>query len=452
MTSQLVGSDFTSAAQLPNYVNGRLLTAGDLATSQATLCARDMRIGQAAGHGIVTGLRVTSTATDTLTVAAGLGVTPSGAAISIAASVTLPLPSASSATSPAAGASFSCCTPAPPAGGGSALTAGCYLLTALPACQLTGQAPLAAPPDSMTPAGCAAQWQAQGTQFKAITLPLGETVLGINVTDYNRRNLLAQWCFGSPQLASLGANLLTFAPGYGGFDGLGPADLTADDLPLAVFYWDGAQVGFVDNWSARRRVTAPDPVSVLVAGVMPPWSAVVSDRRTADGQARLLQFQEQAAEVVVSGAAGNTTAATTFPLLPPVGFLRIDPMCLGEMFNSRPPRVDRPEKSLKSLSAALAAQPPGPAFCPPSFFGTAAQFGWFIDWDVADSLLRQSWENMPVATTPPPAEGDPPPLTYYIVIQNFETALKDATVDWYVVFVKNYTWDDLSWPPVAPAG
>src|SRR6266540_1906833 len=313
MTSQLVGSDFTGAAQLPNYVNGRLLTAEDLAISQATLRARDRRLGRAAGHGIVDGLWVTSTAT-TLTVASGLGVAPSGDAVSVGASVTLPLTFTAPASGSSVGGTFASCTPAT-ATGGAAIAAGCYLLTALPACQLTGQAPLASTPGSTAPAGCAAQWQIEGVQFKAIGLPLGSSVLGVPVTDANRRNLLAHWCFGSAALATLGADPFGFTAGYGGLDKLDPADLSSADLPLAVFYWNGQAIGFVDNWSVRRRITAPDPVTAS-------WSGVVSDRRIADGQARLLQFQDQAAELVASGAAGRFPARR--PPAPQQGVRRHD--------------------------------------------------------------------------------------------------------------------------------
>ena len=58
MASQLVGSSFADGALLPNYVNGRLLAAEDLATGQSTLLRRDAWIGQAAGAGIVNGLWV----------------------------------------------------------------------------------------------------------------------------------------------------------------------------------------------------------------------------------------------------------------------------------------------------------------------------------------------------------------------------------------------------------
>jgi len=480
MASQLVGSDFTGAARLPNYVNGRLLTAEDLATSQATLQAGDGLIGQAAGHGVVTGLWVTSTAT-TLTVAPGLGIAPSGAAISVGASVTLPLTFPAPTIGATASGSFSCCTPTPPTGG-SAIGTGCYLLTALPAAQLTGQAPLASPADSTMPSGCTAQWQVQGTQFKAITLQLPQSVLGIPVTDDNRRNLLAHWCFGTPQLANLGEDLFGFAVGYAGFDTLDPADLSADDLPLAVFYWNGNAVGFVDNWSARRRLTAPDPIPAAA-----PWAAVVSDRRTADGQARFLQFQDQAAEMVDSGTANSAVAATTLPLLPPVGFLPVSDRQVSDILTQlrnladpsrvagqqgggqqRPDIASEPQRlfaadpqamlqGLAALSgepldvtiAALAAKPPKPGFYPPLFFGSAIRFGGMLDWEIADLLLWQSWQNMPAATTPQPVEGDSVPWSIYVVKQNYLAGL-EGSATFYGVFVKNYSWLQGTQPPVIP--
>ncbi len=430
MTSQLVGTDFTGGSQLPNYVNGRLLTAEDLATSQATLRTRDRRIGQAAGHGVVDGLWVTAAATS-LTVAPGLAVAPSGDAVTVGASITLPLTFAAAAST-ATGASFSCCTPASP-GGTAAISTGPYLLTAQPTCQLSGSAPMAAPPDSTSSAGCAAQWQVEGVQFKAIPLPMGDTVLDVPVTADNRRTLLAHWCLGTEQLALLGADPFSFAPGYGGFDTLDPADLTPSDAPLAVFYWNGQAVDFVDNWSARRSITAPDPVTA-------PWSGVVADRRRADGQARFLQFQDQAAEIVAAGAAANTSAATTFPLLPPVGFLPIGTQLVTEVLGAlrgsilklteleRQRREQDPAEGapagrfdlgdadmfsvtpggvrfnfvraltveqLDYISSALGVKSTQPAFDLSTFFGGSATCGGILDWDVADFALRQSWEAAP---------------------------------------------------------
>ena len=326
MSSQLVGSSFANGALLPNYVNGRLLAAEDLATGQSTLLRRDTWTGRATGPGIVNGLTVTAAAT-TLTVAAGLGITPSGEPVSVPAAVTLPL-SIAGTPAASAGGSFATCTTAP-SGAQAAVGTGAYLLTALPACQFQGQAPMAVPPGSDTPVACTAQWQAEGVQFKAILLPValtpGNQVDGIDVTDGsgenksdNRRNLLAHWCFGTAQLAGLGVDPFSFNPAYRGLDQLAATDLTPCDLPLCVFYWDAGTITFIDTWSARRRTTRPD-----VSGT--PWSAAVADQRSADGEARFLQFQDQISDLVTAGVSRRTVASAVFGLLPPVGFLPIAP-------------------------------------------------------------------------------------------------------------------------------
>lgn len=473
MTSQLVGSDFTGATQLPNYVNGRLLTAEDLATSQATLQARDNMTGQAAGHGVITGLWVTYGGAK-LTVAPGLGIAPSGAAVSVGASVTLSLTVTAPAAGQTAGASFSCCTQATVAAGTPTIATGCYLLTALPGAQLSGQAPLASPPDSTMPVGCTAQWQIQGTQFKAIALQLPGSILDSSFTVTNRRNLLAHWCFGSQQLANLGADLLDFPIDYSGLDTIDPSDLTPDDVPLAVFYWDGKQVGFVDNWSARRRVIAPDPVGVTIPGqTTASWSAVVSDRRTADGQARFLQFQDQAEELVVSGAAATVTAADTFPLLPPVGFLPIGTQQIVEIMQRLLAHAEQKNPAeraagaeagseavlarlspggLDAIAAAAAAQGPQPGFDPYTFFADkAAGNPGVVDWEVADLALRQSWENQPAQVADQLLPAHPPVFSYYLVLQNYVAWLTgNPGPNLCLMFIKNYTWLDGNPLPIVP--
>ena len=164
VASQIVGSSFANAAQLPNYVNGRLLAAEDLATGQATLCQRDRWDGQAAGTGVVSGLWVTNTTANTLTVATGFGITPSGEPVSVPTQVNLALSIAAAAT-PATGVRFTnCCTTA--GGAQSGVTSGAYLLTALPACQLQGQAALASQPGSNTPPAAPPSGRSRGCSSK----------------------------------------------------------------------------------------------------------------------------------------------------------------------------------------------------------------------------------------------------------------------------------------------
>jgi hypothetical protein len=464
MTSQLVGSDFTSAAQLPNFVNGRVLTAADLSTSQQTLRARDTQIGRAAGSGVVQGLWVTGTAT-TLTVATGVGIARSGEPVTVGTSVTLPLTLTQSAAA-VSRATFSCCTPGSPSS--TSIAVGCYLLTALPACQLQGQSPVAVAPGTTTAPGCAAAWVLEGVSFKAIPLSLGADVDAVTVDDDNRRNLLAHWCLGSAQLASLAVDPFTFDAAYSGLDTLDPADLTPDDVPLAVFYWDGQSVAFVDNWSARRRLTAPDPVGS-------PWSALTGDRRLADGHARFLQFQDQAAELVSAGTASVTVATDAFPLLPPVGFLQASVQSQYEMVkrlrgaatkDARATFSTNHQDVLRSLAAGnglvlerlsrrFEQATPQLGFDPWGFFGDAGAFGGYLDWDIVDFALRQSWTQSPAPATNSVTDenGDVvPSILFFGVAQNLAARIAailgdsgslssgSAAPEYYVVFVKCGTW------------
>jgi hypothetical protein len=402
VSSQLVGSSFANGAQLPNYVNGRLLAAEDLATGQSTLLRRDTMIGQSTGPGIVAGLWVTATGT-TLAVAAGTGITPAGEPVSLPASVTLPL-SVAGAPAASAGGGFTSCATAP-SGSQAALTAGAYVLTAMPACQPQGQAPMAIPPGSDTPVACTAQWQVEGIQFKAIPLQLGTDVDGISVNQGNRRNLLAHWCFGTAQLASLGADPFNFNPAYRGLDQLASTDLTSCDLPLCVFYWDAGAISFIDNWSVRRRTTRPD---VSAAN----WSAAVADQRSADGEARFLQFQDQILDLVSAGVSRTTVSSNVFGILPPVGFLPIaidttieDIALLGRMLTDAKDAEGRPMAGLsiqilERVLEMLHQLGPQSGFVPGTFFqGQVFARGGLITWDTAYFALRQSYFLEPITTT-----------------------------------------------------
>ncbi|WP_405868137.1 hypothetical protein OG407_49750 [Streptomyces sp. NBC_01515] len=429
MTSQTIGSDFTGGALLPNYVNGRLLTAEDLATGQASLLARDTRIGQAVGSGIVNGLWVTAAAT-TLTIAAGVGISPSGQAVVAPRTLTLPL-NLTAANGTVNSATFSRCSGST-SGGTTTVAAGVYLLTARPVQQAQGQSPLAAPPDSAMSPGCAARWTAEGVEIRAITLPALTTVGGIAATDQNLRNLTAHWCYGTDQLADLAIHPFDFDPAYSGFDRLSPADLTDLDVPLAVFRWTGQGVVDLDNWSARRRITTPDPVPS-------PWSAAVADRRDADGQARFLQFQDQIAQIAASGLAGFTQAPPIFGLLPPVGFLP------AEFIDSTIVSTAAPAAGTPGVATPASAATDS-VFNPWEFFDGLAWEGGTISWADADYALRQSWQLPPVPTVFE-SEG-PRPLTFYWIRENRDASARPVTV----VFMTDIPWAGGSRSTSASAG
>jgi hypothetical protein len=449
VTSQLVGSDYTDGAQLPNYVNGRLLVAEDLATGQATLRTRDQWIGQAAGAGIVRGLWVTGSGT-TLTVDPGLAISAAGEPVVVPHSVTLEL-AAAAQTRQTGGASFQCCDS--PGHRPAGTEPGSVMLVARSACQLQGQAPLAPPPSTTVSPGCTAQWLVEGVEFRTIPLPVADSVAGQQVTAGNRRNLAAHWCFGTEQLATLGRNPFAFDPAYRGIDLLDPTDLTPYDVPLAVLTWTGRTVGDLDNWSARRRVTAPDPTPGH-------WSVEVADGREADGQARWLQFQDQLEGLI---SAGQTTgyAADHFAFLPPVGFLPLSSagvrLFAGDVLarlatvatSAVPAATATPTIAARLAEIDVTADPvqvapPTPVqmqtlqlqnyftdllsnatlvaargFTAASFFGATMRSGGIIGWDLADLALRESWRAAPVAMpTDPASAGKAPLFTCYTVLEN----------------------------------
>lgn len=432
MTSQTVGSTFTGADLLPNYVNGRLLTAQDLATGQSTLLARDARLGRAAGAGVVDGLWTGSTAI-TLTVAPGLGVARSGQPVVLPNPITLALTPLTGSTA-AVPVGFGCACGCGSTTTTSGLATGTYLLTARPAQRTEGQASVVPPPDTTVSTGCAARWTAEGVEFRAITLPIPATVAGATVTDGNRRNLTAHWCYGTEQLTKLPIFPFTFNPAYSGFDQLAATDLTDADLPLAVFRWDGQSVADLDNWAARRRITTPDPVP-------DGWAGVTADRRDADGQARFRQFQDQVAQIDAGTQAGRMVAADAFGLLPPVGFLPVFYNSESTLTKSVAPQPDR-VRAMSATQDGLVS-----LFDPWLFFSGVASFGGTVPWAVADFALRQSWQEFPVSTVQV-YEGDTA-LTWYWVTENWNAT--DSSIPLYAFFTVDMPWQGDNLPMVVKA-
>ena len=495
MATFTLGTDFTSAPRQPSYVNGRLLLAADLSSDQATLLTRGRWIGEASGSGVVRGLTVTSSAT-TISVAPGLGLNRAGGPIWLASDATLPLAIPLAESSPTDPAKFRCCDPGSSDETRNVVDAGIYVLTVRPAAKTEGSTATAPSPAAATSGGCVAAWSLAGVEFRVTLLPVGTSVSGIELTEANRRNLIAGWCYGVDPLADLPADPFGYDQAYG-LDLL--TDLTDDDLPLATFSWSGQSVTDLDNWSARRRITEPEPDS---GG----WAVLTAARRTADGRARFHQFQDQTAELVASQRADQVAAWETCPLLPPVGFLPVDVGDLkamierlesardaqDEVLEERRTLRETAERDLEVLAAAAAAAS-GPGFNLRIFFGRLARLGGVIDWEIAEFLLRESWYRPPVAVTEPDFIPDNPrvlaaddvldngdddgrstrpafgrAITYYFVWENVLALSKLAgkrrsrtfrraqplasRSNLYVVFVANYLWLGQSRPPFVSIG
>lgn len=316
MSAQLLEATFVDGLRMPRYSNGRLLSAEDLQADQAATLTRLSRLGQAVGHGVVEGLMATQVGNTSVQVTAGLGLNRAGQLVRLPGTVTLNLAPTGGAAPVAPDASLFADCAFVSTNGGSPLADGAYLLTITPVARPEGQAPLKSASGSGLPAGCAARWEVEGAQFKAIKLA-AFGVGGSGATDKNRQNRLAHWCFGSEHLRRLPPDPFRFGDDYGGLATVPTADLTDCDLPLAVFYWQGAKVAFVDPWAVRRRLIRPLPATE--------WRGLLADRRVADAEARFLQFQDQVSRLLAAGGVAALKAADHFRYLPPVGYLPIRP-------------------------------------------------------------------------------------------------------------------------------
>ncbi len=414
---QLLGSSFDQGLRAPHYVNGRLLAAEDLKADRDATLARLAWLGRAAGPGVIDGLLVSTapSSATSLQVTAGLGLNRNGDPIRLASPVTLPLASIAPGAAPQDDAGrFARCDFS--AGNSStSIPSGAYLLTALPASQLDGLAPLQASAGSTSPASCTGKWEVEGLQFKAIPL-VGFPTSG--VTGDNRRNLLAHWCFGSEALRKLAVDPFSFDDRYGGLDQLG-SDLTGCDLPLAVFFWTGSALDFVDGWSARRRLTRPSALDA--------WSGLLSDKRVAEAQARFLQFQQQAGELVESGRAAKAVGSLVFPFLPPAGLL---PITTSALF-ARVRQAGSGERQIAILLAKKRSLSKG--FDLEVFFeGFPDRIG-VLDHDSVDFLVNQSWHDEAIRL-----ERDKPNaslVNLYLVKEN----LLDHHAQPYVLFTKRFS-------------
>ena len=92
---------------------------------------------------------------------------------------------------------------------------------------------------------------------------------------------------------------------YGALDELRRQTLLDDcDVPLALLCWTQSGIKCVDMWAVRRR-SARQPVG-------DPWSLLVDERRFAEAEAMLLQFQRQIEEMLTEPGLKNVTAVSRF--------------------------------------------------------------------------------------------------------------------------------------------
>jgi hypothetical protein len=300
-----------------NFFNGRLLTARDLTREQTANRNVDKRLGQAIGDGIAYGFEVSRSSSSTndtpvITVKAGLAINHLGQTLQLNDNIDISLvpqpDTVSNVSQP-----FNECVPLQT--GTYTAGAGVYLLTLAPARAAEGLAPVAGL--DLGIASCNTDTIVSALQFRLIKL--NPPLTDVELADENHlRNLVAYKCFGVTEVQSFVTNPFgTELMQYGLLDSLRTNRLTNCDVPLAVLYWtlsDG--IKFIDLWSVRRRLIDPATTD--------PSRIVTGERRLAEAEAMLLQFEDQIHSLQLSGIATNSIMATSyFKYLPPAGLIPI---------------------------------------------------------------------------------------------------------------------------------
>lgn len=306
-----------SALRSVNFFNGRLLTGEDLQREQATNQARLARLGRADGEGVAYGLEVTglpsasTNAQPIVQIAPGLALSRSGVALELSAPVEVSLlhtpPSSASNVEP--GNLFAECQPAAP--GTYTAGSGVYVLVVGPAQTGEGRAQASGPARAESP--CTVSLSVETVAFRLIRLALpGSEPSNVQLL----RNRVAYECFGVTETGYAVVDPFAAPTGWGLIDALRTQVLGDDEVPLATIGWSiDTGIEFIDMWSVRRRPTRP-PVEDA-------WALLADDRRSAEGEAMFLQFQEQLADLMVGPSAESVTVAENFEYLPPAGIVPV---------------------------------------------------------------------------------------------------------------------------------
>lgn len=300
----LLSPILTGGIQNVNFVNGRVLTSGDLTAERTANLQRQQLLGQSLGAGVANGLQVTVSSSSVafgqqvVHVAAGLAINLNGDLLQLTAGTDVALTPAATATTANTGL-FTVCQPPET----QLSNPGVYVFTILPASGYQGQAPVVQLSSSGVAQTCTSQYATAGVQFRLLQLTLDSTSslqaglislasqiqsgISNNASAASLapmlsqfRNGLAYASFGAEQLSQEAANPLDFLSATSSLSNYGLLDqartaklLTACEVPLALIYWTPNGIQFVDIWAARRRLTR-------------------DDRRVSEAEAMLFQFED----------------------------------------------------------------------------------------------------------------------------------------------------------------
>jgi hypothetical protein len=322
-----------------NFFNGRLLSAEDLRAEQQANREHNEQLGRAIGEGVAYGLEVerksgsspgAASAQALVNVSRGLAVNRRGQTLWLADDTEVALVRGNPTLDEGAGLFVVC-----PGVSSSAVPTGTgvYLLVITPASGFEGRAPASGLGESQILSGkCGSRYTVEGVQFRlidfnfnaifaagsALRAELDQLLAVSGAANLSKlRSLLAYLCFGAREQQDFLQQPFGAQPldQYGALDALRTiGSLTDCDVPLALIYWTGASIQFVDSWAARRRLTERPATAI--------WNSFTGDRRLKEAEAMFLQFQAQVEEMRKSGAALEPVVAVNyFRYLPPVGIL-----------------------------------------------------------------------------------------------------------------------------------
>ena len=317
-TIELLKPVLNNGIETTNFFNGRLLSAEDLKRQEDAHARRFRDLGAAMGEGIACGLEVSATpgvdqvAYPTVSVKAGLTCNRLGQTLRLESDIDVTLSSTAAEAAIGRATVFKNCVP--PTAQPFAQVNGVYLLTIFPAQSGEGLAPVSWLGDGVAP--CNTDLTRETVRFRLVEIDL--TDVDAPADPKLLRNYLAYACFGYTTTSNLIADPFgAAAQSYGLLDSLRPDTLMDCEVPLALIHWTTYNgIEFVDNWSVRRRITAP----------MNPGGPgyLLSDRRRSEAEAMLMQFQEQIRDIALllnEKEKSIAEANTWFRWLPPAGFI-----------------------------------------------------------------------------------------------------------------------------------
>jgi len=395
---QLLQPVFGGGIRSVNFFNGRVLTGEDLSDEQEAQRQARRLLGRASGEGVACGFEVSEAPESSaaqapvITVEPGLAVNRDGQTLRLPRRVNVGLVRGKGAPSDGSpGVTFRDCAPLGPNVYVTAEMEAVYLLTVAPAEGREGRAPAAGA--GHVPAAFNTRYLVEGVQFRLV-----EAVTGSRLGDpLTLRNRVAYSCYGVESTRQALSN--PFGPPletYGLIDLLRPTYLNDCEVPLAVIYWSNVRgLEFIDMWAARRRLTRPAHSRR--------WHALVGDRREAEGEAMLLQFQDHVADLHATVNLSVLAATKNFRYLPPAGLLP-------------EARRDVTGKDFNGVS-------------PPTVFGGRVLRGpVYIDASVLRSVLAEAARYEPVDLSRQDA------VWLYRVVQNEQAFNAGANIQPYLLF------------------